>query len=178
MTIDDVDGRRNPTFRTPDAGATVAAMTWLSVDLRAEGVREGTSVPSRALRAALPGPAAAPAAQVEADQAGGAVVAGGDVAVGDVVPVDVGGVDDRARDGGAARPHRRGRARSADREPALLTLVAGAVVDRHTRGGIRVERDVGRGAPVGATDLAVAAERRLRRRRSLIGRAAATAARR
>src|SRR6266536_740927 len=66
------------------------------------GAREGSFCPLRALGAWLPGPAAAPAAEVEADQAGGAVVADGDVAVGDVVPVDVGGVYDRARDGGAA----------------------------------------------------------------------------
>ena len=125
----------------------------------------------------LTDPAAAPAAQVEAEETLGAVIADGDVAVGDVGAVDVCGVYYRARDGGAARPHRRGRTRSADREPALLPLVAHAVVDRQARGRVGVKRDVGRSALAGATDLAVPTKCRLRRGRGLIGRAAATPAR-
>src|SRR5213592_4172755 len=52
-------------------------------------------------------PAAAAGAQVEHDQAGGAVVAGRDVAIGDVVvAIDVGGVDDDAGDGRPPCHHR------------------------------------------------------------------------
>src|SRR5207248_8008450 len=110
-----------------------------------------------ALGVALAQPAAPTGAEVEADEAGSAVVAAGDVPVGDRAPVDVGGIDDRAGDRGAGGDHRRRGAGTADREPALLALVAGAVIDGDARGGVSVERDVGGGPEPAAVDLAVLA---------------------
>src|SRR5204863_10100229 len=92
-----------------------------------DAVRGATRVPL-AMTPASAGPAASTGAEVEAEHAGGAVVAGGDVAVGDVVAVDVRGVDDRTGDGGASGPHRRRRACSTHAEPPRTALIGRRVV--------------------------------------------------
>src|SRR5581483_11765586 len=68
-------------------------------------------------------PTAASGAEVKTDETRRAVVARCDVAIGDVVVIDIGGIDDDARDRRASCPHRRTRARAADGEPTRLSLI-------------------------------------------------------
>src|SRR5512143_2383875 len=108
------------------------------------------------------GPAAAARAQIESDKAVGAVVSRCNVAECDVVAVDERGVHhSRGGVSGTGSPHRRAGACAAHLEPASLTLVLCAVVDRYTRGWISIERDVRRRPHARAIDLRILAERGL-----------------